>query len=255
MLSTDQGASYDSHWAQNVLHAGTDRLRQPLRQNLTEITAASAPWAVECKPSQDHQKTGDPAVRTQQCENLPEMGLKEKDDDLSAADRQLFRTAVGHVKPVQVNHASMNTPRPRPLPVQTQRHHREVLDDMLHGDFDPAELETGEELLFQQPGLQAGLLRKLRRGQLSLEGRLDLHGMTVPIARAAIAEFLRQCRLTGKRCVIVIHGKGNGSAQRQPILKGKVNAWLQRRSEVLAFCSARAVDGGTGAIYVLLKRG
>jgi DNA-nicking Smr family endonuclease len=54
--------------------------------------------------------------------------------------------------------------------------------------------------------------------------------------------------------VRIIHGKGNGSVQRRPVLKGKVNHWLQQRDEVLAFCSARPVDGGTGAVYVLLKR-
>jgi DNA-nicking Smr family endonuclease len=124
---------------------------------------------------------------------------------------------------------------------------------MLYGDYDASDLETGEELLYRQPGLPPSVLRKLRRGQWSVQASLDLHGMTVPVAKDALSNFLRASRLTGRRCVLIIHGKGNGSHQRQPVLKGKVNLWLQQWNNVLAFCSARAVDGGTGAVYVLLR--
>jgi DNA-nicking Smr family endonuclease len=177
-----------------------------------------------------------------------------KDDDLSPAEQQEFRCGVGPVKRLHTDRALLDLPRPRPIPLQSRLQHEELLHEMLHGDFDPSELETGEEIVFSQPGLQSTVVRKLRRGQITCEARLDLHGMTVPIAKEALVAFLRSCRLDSKRCVIVIHGKGNGSVQRRPVLKGKVNAWLQRRSEVLAFCSARPVDGGTGAVYVLLKR-
>ena len=78
--------------------------------------------------------------------------------------------------------------------------------------------------------------------------------MTILIARQSLSEFLRRRRLSGARCVRIIHGKGRGSAQGLPVLKNKVNYWLQQRDDVLAFCSARPVDGGTGAVYVLLKR-
>jgi len=126
--------------------------------------------------------------------------------------------------------------------------------DMLSEDYDPAELELGDELLFSRSGLQHGLLRKLRRGQFSIRMQLDLHGMTVAEARLALTQFLLDCRAANARCVRIIHGKGHGSLHKQPVLKGKVNKWLQQRDEVLAFCSARIEDGGTGAVYVLLKR-
>jgi len=116
-------------------------------------------------------------------------------------------------------------------------------------------LETCDELLFSRSGLQHKVLRKLRRGQYAIGAELDLHGCTVVEARNLLVAFLNSCRHEQIRCVRIIHGKGNRSLQRQPILKGKVNYWLQQRDEVLAFCSARPVDGGAGAIYVLLKMG
>jgi len=78
--------------------------------------------------------------------------------------------------------------------------------------------------------------------------------MTVAAAKEALAAFLHRVRRDSLSCVRIIHGKGNGSRHRGPVLKQKINGWLRQRDEVLAFCSARAMDGGTGAIYVLLRR-
>lgn len=127
---------------------------------------------------------------------------------------------------------------------------QQVMEDAFSDGWHPSEMETGEELLFVRNGIQHTVMRKLRRGQYSIGAELDLHGMTVREARQALSDFLRT---THHRCVRIIHGKGHGSYQKQPILKGKVNNWLQQRNEVLAFCSALPVDGGTGALYVLLK--
>jgi DNA-nicking Smr family endonuclease len=162
---------------------------------------------------------------------------------------------VGDITPLDHDRVTHPPKRLAPIPVQTLRDQEQVLKEAISDAFDCAELETGEELWFCRPGLQLGVLRKLRRGQFSLQGELDLHGLTVPLAREALAEFLRDSRLRGAVCVRIIHGKGRGSPRRQPVLKSKVNAWLQQRNEVLAFCSTRPVDGGTGAVYVLLKRG
>ena len=76
----------------------------------------------------------------------------------------------------------------------------------------------------------------------------------MPEAHALINDFLRTARLEGKRCLKIIHGKGLSSDAKLPVLKGKVDSWLRRKGEVLAYCSARPDDGGTGAVYVLLKR-
>jgi len=173
---------------------------------------------------------------------------------ISREDVELFRREIGPVRPVRHNRAETVAARPPPLPRQTWREQAEVREEMLYGHLDPAELETGDELLFIRPGLQRTVLRKLRRGHYSVTRQLDLHGLTVPEAREALSDFLAACAQRGERCVRIIHGKGNNSRNQQPVLKIKLNGWLRRRNEVLAFCSARPVDGGTGAVYILLGR-
>jgi len=188
------------------------------------------------------------SLRGKDCANM------KKDSRISAADRALFRKSVKNIR--RLNHDRV-VPEPkgrRPVPQQRLRDDLQVREDMLSEAFDPAELETGEELLFARPGVQHMVVKKLRRGQFSVGAELDLHGMTVSMAREALSRFLRDSRAARRRCVRIIHGKGRSSPHGRGILKRKVNAWLQQRDEVLAFCSARPVDGGTGAVYVLLKR-
>ncbi len=169
-------------------------------------------------------------------------------------EQALFRETVRDVVPLRNDRVLPHRQRPRPRPLQRERDETEVIRDLLSDPLDPADLETGDELLFARPGLQHTVFRKLRRGQYSVGAELDLHGLTSAEARQAIVEFLAECRRCDIRCVRIIHGKGNGSMNREPILKGKVAHWLRQREEVLAYASARPVDGGTGAIYVLLRR-
>ncbi len=169
-------------------------------------------------------------------------------------DVKLFRESVGEVKPVLDDRVAPARRHIAPRPVFRERDEAGVLHDMLSDLFDPAEMETGEELLYIRTGLQQRTVRKLRRGKLSVDAELDLHGMTVAVARTAVAEFLRESQRRHIQCVRIIHGKGLGSRHRAPVLKQKVGGWLRQRDEVLAYCSARHYDGGTGALYVLLKR-
>lgn len=176
-----------------------------------------------------------------------------KDGKLSDKDKDLFRQAVADAVPLSQQRIP---PHREPVPAHPRKREEDearVLHDMLSDALDPADLETGEELLYCRPGMQHNVMRKLRRGHYSVEAELDLHGLRVAEARQALSDFLRHALDSGIKTVRVIHGKGNGSLNKQPILKGKVNHWLRQRIEVLAFCSARPVDGGTGAIYVLLK--
>ncbi len=179
----------------------------------------------------------------------------KKPDKPSNEDKALFRAAVADAVPLRHQQVLPHRQAPPPIPRQRQVDEEQVLEDMLSDSLDPAELETGEELLYCRPGLQHSVLRKLRRGHYSVGAELDLHGMRVVEARQALALFLQQAQACDTRVVRIVHGKGNGSLHKQPVLKGKVNHWLRQRIEVLAFCSARQVDGGTGAIYVLLRRG
>ncbi len=170
-------------------------------------------------------------------------------------DHSLFRKTVGQVRHLRQDHITPYRKARKPIPEQSLRDEQAVLDDLL-SDAEPfPELETGEELIFARPGLQHNVLRRLRRGQFLVQAELDLHGCTVAEAEQLTAGFLHQARKRRWRCVRIVHGKGRCSVGQLPVLKGKVNAWLRRRDEVLAFCSARPVDGGTGAVYVLLKKG
>ena len=173
---------------------------------------------------------------------------------LDAQDRELFRQTVGAVKPLRCDRIDPTPAHPAPIPRFTLADERQALTDMISDYFEPADLDTGDELYYRRDGVQQTVLRKLRRGYFQVGAVLDLHGMSVAVAKEAFTAFLHRARRDDRHCVRIIHGKGKGSRHRGPILKQKVNVWLRQRDEVLAFCSARAIDGGTGAVYVLLRR-
>jgi DNA-nicking Smr family endonuclease len=174
-------------------------------------------------------------------------------NDNEDSDTDLFRRELAGVKPLGHDRVIVERRRPPPVPAQTIREQASVREEMLHGELDYADLETGEELQFHRPGLQRGILRRLRRGQLSIQADLDLHGLRALAAQRTVAEFLRHAVQSRYRCVRIVHGKGHGSYAREPVLKRKLGGWLRRRDDVLAYCSARPFDGGTGAVYVLVK--
>lgn len=178
-----------------------------------------------------------------------------KQTPLSDADRALFRDAVGPIRRVRNDRIEPANGRLTPRPLSTEADERQVMDDLLYGPLEPDELETGEELHYCRSGIQHAVLRKLRRGHYRVAAVIDLHGMNVAAARTALRDFLRWAGHRQMTCVRIIHGKGKRSRHKGPVLKTKVNHWLRQRDDVLAFCSARPVDGGTGAVYVLLARG
>ncbi|MFL6622322.1 MAG: Smr/MutS family protein [Sulfurifustis sp.] len=167
----------------------------------------------------------------------------------------LFREHVGKVRPVEQDRVMPHRTKRKPVPEQSLRDAQAVMESLLSDDYEPADVETGEELIHFRPGLQHSVIRKLRRGQYAIEAQLDLHGCTVPQARLRLDRFIKEARASGKRCVRVIHGKGRSSEGKLPVLKGKVNMWLRQKDDVMAFCTAIPRDGGAGAVYVLLKRG
>jgi DNA-nicking Smr family endonuclease len=179
------------------------------------------------------------------------MGDEDKKDP---GDSSLFRRAVAGVRRIKQDRVAPHARKPKPVPKKTLEDNQAVLGSLLSDDFEAGDVETGEELLYSRPGIQHSVMRRLRTGKYATEGELDLHGLTVPQAREALGQFLRDAQFRGWRCVRIIHGKGLSSAGRIPVLKQKINGWLPQRDEVLAFCSALPVDGGTGAVYVLLKR-
>ena len=177
-----------------------------------------------------------------------------KSSDISEEDMALFRDAIGDVTPIKKQPLVHETNKPVAKPLQKEADDQSVMQELIDGEFDTHDLEMGDELIFIRPGVQKQTLRKLRRGQYPVESELDLHGMTVIMAKDALSNFLKQCHQTQRRCVRIIHGKGLGSKNKKPVIKNKLNNWLQQRDDVLAYCSARQIDGGTGAIYLLLKK-
>ncbi|WP_020680378.1 Smr/MutS family protein [Marinobacterium rhizophilum] len=132
------------------------------------------------------------------------------------------------------------------------RETRQVIDGL---SSEAAEIvESCEELLFAAPGIQLGLMKRLRKGHIPWEQGLDLHGMTVDQARDELCRFIADGLRQQARVVLVVHGKAYSQAGSYPVLKSRVNDWLRQLHGVMAFCSAQPKDGGTGALYVLLKR-
>jgi DNA-nicking Smr family endonuclease len=190
----------------------------------------------------------------------PRQPSTRKDADLGGAktdETQLFREAVRDVKPLgrpaQAAEPSSRRRRPRPAAKFSRADRLAVLEESLRDDVIDPELASGEELVFSRTGIQPGVLRKLRRGDYRVQGEIDLHGLNVSEAKQALREFLAQALMRQWRCVRVIHGKGLRSGHRGPVLKGMVGATLRKIGPVLAYVSARQVDGGTGAVYVLLS--
>ncbi|MCS7100754.1 MAG: Smr/MutS family protein [Burkholderiaceae bacterium] len=168
-----------------------------------------------------------------------------------------FRRAMAAlgVAPLPPSGRAHFPPAPRaPLALSRARDDAAVLTESVAEEIDvDTLLDTDEALSFRRPGIGPEVLRKLRRGHWVIQDEIDLHGHRVEQARAALADFLRAAGRRGMRCVRIVHGKGLGSKDRQPVLKHKVRLWLSQRDEVLAFCQARPAQGGAGALIVLLR--
>jgi DNA-nicking Smr family endonuclease len=171
------------------------------------------------------------------------------------AQREQFARAVGPVRPVVAAARVVTAAAPvEPVPRQRMADESRALAQSLSDEFDASTLlESDEQLSYRRAGIGADVLVRLRRGEWAIQRHLDLHGHKREAAREALAAFVHRAERDGLRCVRVVHGKGNGSPGREPVLKAKVRAWLVQKAEVIAFTQARATDGGNGALLVLLR--
>ena len=170
-------------------------------------------------------------------------------------EARLFIDSVGEVQPLKVAPRMVQALTP-PEPIAKQRllDNQQVMIDSLSDHFGVEQLlETDIDLSYRAQGIGQDVLNKLRRGEWTVQAQLDLHGYRVEAARAETAAFIRNATEQGLRCVRVVHGKGLGSKDRQPVLKSKVRSWLVQKQEVLAFVAARPAEGGNGALLVLLR--
>jgi DNA-nicking Smr family endonuclease len=168
-------------------------------------------------------------------------------------DSELFREAVRDVNPIKVRSPAPSGGRKPPARARfTAADRARVLVESLQ---DPLEnMDTGDEITFRRDGVQDQVIRKLRRGEYRVEEVCDLHGLRVDEAKEALRQFLAESLARRLRCVRIIHGKGKGSGPKGPVIKTAVNMILRKTAPVLAFTSARRIDGGTGAINVLLSQ-
>lgn len=170
-------------------------------------------------------------------------------------ERNRFALHAGAVTPLPPSgRARLPRPAVAPEPRQRQRDEQAALAATLSDDFDVTTLlDTDDTLSYRRPGIGADVLGRLRRGHWAIQRQLDLHGLRRDAARDVLADFVRQAERDGLRCVRIVHGKGNGSPGREPVLKDKVKRWLVQKNQVIAFTQASAADGGHGALLVLLR--
>lgn len=170
-------------------------------------------------------------------------------------EANLFRDSMKDVVPLDFSDRVVQAvPRPAPVPRQRLADDRAVLHESISDAFDvDTLLETDADLSYRRDGIGPDVIRRLRRGHWIIQDELDLHGQRREEARELLGAFLRRCALKGIRCVRIIHGKGLGSVNQKPVLKKLVHGWLVQKEEVMAFVQARAADGGSGALIVLLK--
>jgi DNA-nicking Smr family endonuclease len=168
-------------------------------------------------------------------------------------DAQLFREAMRDVKPIAPRARVAGARRKPPARARfTAADRALVLVESLRG-FAGDVSDTGDEISFRRAGVQDNVMRKLKRGEYRVEEVCDLHGLRVEEAKTALRMFLAEALARRLHCVRIIHGKGKGSGPRGPVIKTAVNMILRKTAPVLAFTSARRIDGGTGAINVLLS--
>lgn len=178
--------------------------------------------------------------------------MSRKKSPIAAEDAALFRSQVAGATPLQsdrvvpANHSvSPRRPPSHPDP--------QLLKDAQGLHFN-SERDANELLFFTRGGLQQKALKRLKRGEVPIEGRLDLHGCTLAEAQKHLQSFVLNSQTQAKRCVLIIHGRGTRSEQGRPVLKQAVDQWLPQLPAVLAYASAQPEHGGLGAVYVILKK-
>ena len=172
-----------------------------------------------------------------------------------AVQKNLFVHAAGTVHRLpDKRQALLKKKQPEPIAVQLQLDEQAVLVEAISDGFDASSLlETDDSLSYRRPGIGIDVLQRLRKGEWAIQRQLDLHGLRSDAARDALSGFIRDAHKHGVRCVRVVHGKGLSSPGKTPVLKGKVRNWLVQKNEVLAFVQARPMEGGAGALIVLLQ--
>ena len=226
--------------------ANSDMIKTSIKKsaalNTIPLTRAQANAIKAQKAQLEAEKKAQQAAKKVLLENPPQL------------PENIFLQAVKGARPLNIDVPFTEKTYPKPIAKQFIRDEKQALRDSLSDDYYPAhELESGEELLYLRTGQSPSILSKLRRGFWVVQAQIDLHGLISDEARQYVAEFLSDCKKRNIRCVRIVHGKGLGSRNREPVLKHKLRNWLIQKDEVIAYAQAKPEDGGSGAVIVLLK--
>ncbi|MDI9819109.1 MULTISPECIES: Smr/MutS family protein [unclassified Legionella] len=176
------------------------------------------------------------------------------DDFLSDEDKTLFRQTIGEIKPLhQSKKASLTLETKHFKKPETQQKAVLLENSIYLSDYYQEEVQAGTILSYCSHSIPGKRFRQLKCGQIPWQSRLDLHGLRSEEAKEALIQFILEQSALAHRCLLIIHGKGSPRGE-TPVLKNLVHHWLKQFPHVLAFHSALAKDGGSGALYVLLKR-
>ena len=177
------------------------------------------------------------------------MTKKKTDYDFAS-----FQEEIKGVKPLQNDRIDLYAHPDNTQPYKDKNQYTEdALQAPLSDQWQSPEVDGEEFIFFARPGLQFKAQKQLRQGKIIIEDHLDLHGLTVHEARDTLLEFIDFAQKRHIRCIRLVHGKGYRAQTRKPVLKNKVNSWLRQHPQVQAFSSAQPKDGGTGAVYIILK--
>lgn len=189
----------------------------------------------------------------------PKQGKRTASEE--AEDFALFRMAMDEVAPIRRASKDSFEPAPSLAPTLTEvNEEAEALAQLseLVATGEGIELaQSAESVEGSAPGIDASLLKHLRRGDFSVQASVDLDGLAPEAARAELEKCLTESRRRGHRCVLVVHGRGLPAKEQLALIRSRMSAWLSRgrlARIVLALATARAVDGGAGALYLLLRR-
>lgn len=178
-------------------------------------------------------------------------------DEARQDDGALFRDAIGPVRPLPQAPLPPARPKPAPRARMSERDEIEALNESRrHGPSTALDegfrLERGDVMSYRRDNVTPRVLRRLSRGEFSAQDEIDLHHANAAAAEQRLRRFIVAARDAGCACVRIVHGKGLNSEDSLPVLKNVVDRTLRQRADVLAFHSAPAAQGGTGAVLVLL---
>jgi DNA-nicking Smr family endonuclease len=169
-------------------------------------------------------------------------------------DAALFRDAIGPVKVLPESTPPPGRPRPKPAARMAERDEADARSEFQRGLDDLSALAAGDTLAYRRDSVPPQVYQRLKRGRFSAQDELDLHGATMAQAESMLRLFVAEAHAHGYGCVRIIHGKGQRGGNEWPVLKNLVDRMLRQRADILAFHSAPAAQGGTGAVLVLLAR-